>query len=989
MKRISLLFTLLLFVCASNMFAQINIGGTPISFDQSKNLTSIVPIQKMDKVDVATLIAEDLINDTRKDIPWRFGMNLLVDINMENSGIKETLADGSKLWRVVIEATNALSINLTFDKYRLPKGAMLWIYNTDHTQILGAFNEANNQADGYFATTLIEDSKITLEYYEPANSNFSGELHLYRVTHGYRSGHDFAKGLNTSGACEVNINCPDGADWQDQKRGACMLVTGGSGFCSGSLINNTNNDGTPYVLTANHCSTSNDFATWVFWFNWAAPTCVNPVTSPAHNDISGSVLKARNAGSDFCLVQMNSTPPAGYNVFYSGWSRETVAAPSATCIHHPDGDIMKISHSGALTSSTMSGAQTWRTAWTTAVTEPGSSGSPLFDNNHRIVGQLYGGPSSCSTVTYDEFGKFDVSWATGTTTATRLKEWLDPSNTLVTTLDGYDPNAIVVALDVQLQSIIQPTGTYTSLGNIVPTIKVKNGGTTDLTSFTAKYKIDAGAWVNYTFSGTLASGATVDVLFPQIALTLGDHTITANVDAPNGGTDLNLANNDKSGTYTVVDCGTAISTLPYNQDFAQGLPSCWENVDNGTSGQVWEFNNPGGTTFNSTTNANGFAILDSDNYGSGYSQNADMITSTFDFSNFTSINLKFEHYFKSYAASSATLSYSINNGSTWIQIQQFTVTGATNPVTFNQAVAAVAGQSQVKFKWNYIGTFGYYWCVDDIEITGVSSTNPNINVSTASLAFGNQVVSTTSAEQTYTVTGTNLTNDVTVTAPTGYQVSKTTLTGFATSITLTQTAGNVNATVYTNFTPTAIQAYNGNITNESAGATTKNLALTGAGVAVPVTYTISVAANPVAGGVVSGGGTYNANENCTVSAIANSNYSFDNWTDGTNIVSSNASYTFAVTSDLTLNANFTYISNVPQTETNKISIYPNPTKGLFNIEIKGAINKEIKVIVRDVTGTKITETRSKTIDLSKNASGMYFIQVISDGNIYNSEIIKQ
>ncbi|NQT78508.1 MAG: T9SS type A sorting domain-containing protein [Bacteroidetes bacterium] len=179
--------------------------------------------------------------------------------------------------------------------------------------------------------------------------------------------------------------------------------------------------------------------------------------------------------------------------------------------------------------------------------------------------------------------------------------------------------------------------------------------------------------------------------------------------------------------FTTI-CGI-ISTLPFTQDFSTGaLPSCWQNIDNQGSGQVWEFDNPGNRTFTSTTGANGFAILDSDHYGSGNSQNADLVTPEFDFSGFISINLEFEHYFREFSGSDATLSYSTDGGSVWIQIHNWTGSSG-NPETFSQDMTTeVAGESSVYFKWNYTGSWGYYWMLDDISITGVegSSTNQQI-----------------------------------------------------------------------------------------------------------------------------------------------------------------------------------------------------------------------------------------------------------------------
>lgn len=181
-----------------------------------------------------------------------------------------------------------------------------------------------------------------------------------------------------------------------------------------------------------------------------------------------------------------------------------------------------------------------------------------------------------------------------------------------------------------------------------------------------------------------------------------------------------------SGTYYGNDisfstlCG--IYTLPFTEGFsATTIPTCWSNVDNQGSGQVWQFGTITGQTPNPSLTGN-YAYLNSDAYGSGNSQNADLITPTLDLSGYSTVNLQFKHYFKSYSGSSGTLSYSINNGTTWNVLLTFTTTSTSNPTTYNQAVAAVAGQSAVKFKWNYTGSFGYSWAIDDVSVTGTAST---------------------------------------------------------------------------------------------------------------------------------------------------------------------------------------------------------------------------------------------------------------------------
>jgi len=450
MIRRKFIFFLAVFLFLSfnndSLRAQINEGGTPPSFNYQS--LSTVPVIKMPAIDIKRLEAEDAVNDLQKGIPWRFGENLYTDLGLYNSGIWDVLSDGSKLWRLSVLCEGAYSINLAFNNYHLPVGAKLFVYNKDKSFILGAFTDYNNQKDGMFATTLIPGDYITIEYNEPSDVEFKGELNLWRVTHGYRGPYSLNKGFGSFDTCQRNAVCPEGAGWENQLKGECMLVAGGNGFCSGTLINNTLNNGTPYVITANHCYMG-DPSTWVFWFNWKSDNCLpnTPPNQPSHNDISGAVLKARHSATDFCLVQLNSAPPANYNVYYAGWNRSTTPATSGMCIHHPNGDITKISRSMALRDTVAYSIISWKARWPYGpCTEPGSSGSPIYDQDRLFVGQLYGGPSACGLVftsMWDVFGKFSVSWEGGGTPETRLKDWLDPNNSNAMICYGYDPAGLI------------------------------------------------------------------------------------------------------------------------------------------------------------------------------------------------------------------------------------------------------------------------------------------------------------------------------------------------------------------------------------------------------------------------------------------------------------------------------------------------------------------------------------------------------------------
>jgi subtilisin family serine protease len=188
---------------------------------------------------------------------------------------------------------------------------------------------------------------------------------------------------------------------------------------------------------------------------------------------------------------------------------------------------------------------------------------------------------------------------------------------------------------------------------------------------------------------------------------------------------VNDVNQYSSGRSAMgsTDC-MLVAGLPFIEDFnaGTGLPACWAIVDNTTLGQVWEI---GTFPYKVSGTTGNVVYLNSDGYGQGNSQNSDLISPAFDLSGYTGVTLAFKHYFRQYSsASTARLSYSIDNGSTWQTIQTWTSTTA-NPATFNQHIVAVDGQQSVKFKWNYTGTWAYYWSIDDISVNGISESLAN------------------------------------------------------------------------------------------------------------------------------------------------------------------------------------------------------------------------------------------------------------------------
>lgn len=579
MKNLIFFFSALIAFQVS--FAQQGNGGTGHYFPEAGWKT--IPLITYPTPDVEALRQEDLILDEQGEQPWRFGFNHPTHINSVSNGTWIQAKNGDLIWLVRIKCPEALTINLAFNQTEIPYGNELYVYNPDKTFILGKFTE-EHLYEGQLGTELVPGDEVIIEYYVPAN-NEKGHVQLNNVTHGYRTAREFhEKAFGSSGNCNLNVNCPQGGPWQLERNGVVMLVSGNSGFCSGSLINNTLNNGKPYVLTANHCFSNP--ATWVFRFNWQSAGCNNPASEPTFQSLSGGVLRARASASDFCLVEITGglqggTVPAAFTPYFNGWDNSGNTPTSAVGIHHPSGDIKKISfENNPLISTTFGGSPAnshWGvTGWDEGVTEGGSSGSPLFDQNHRIIGQLHGGASACgAAVLSDEYGKISYSWTPANSDSTnQLKYWLDPNQSSATFVNGYDPSGgVPVQVDPLVSSLGGVTGTFCS-AEVTPTVTIANGGAVTLTSVTITYGFDGNNNLTYNWSGSLSQWQSTTITLPTSNLSNGIHTFNAVVGNPNTGVDENNVNNTQSSTFNVVLNGQAV-VLDLTLD-CYGSETSWE-----------------------------------------------------------------------------------------------------------------------------------------------------------------------------------------------------------------------------------------------------------------------------------------------------------------------------------------------------------------------------------------------------------------------------
>ncbi|MDM4772325.1 serine protease [Solimonas sp. SE-A11] len=402
---------------------------------------------------------QEATEDAKQD-PLRYAVPQATDLRLSD-GIWDQPAASQARWRLGIDSNGAESLSLRLEDLHLPAGSELRWIGEDSGDIQGPFGA---DSSGTLWLPLVRGSHALLELRLPAAEKGHASLRIAEAQHGYRAFNmpGTAKGYfnkQGSGACNIDVACTTANPWLSQVRSVVLLTIGNSAVCTGTLVDNVRRDGTPYVLTANHCRFDQQSSPSSIraYFNVNRSGCGSGTEGSVGQNLAVAEVVSRSTTSDFALLRLlsseNGNSASDFNPYFAGWDASGTAPSSGAAIHHPSGDDKKIS---IYSSSPQKQADmeicdrskncftvdAWKVSWNKGTTEAGSSGAALWNQDGQIVGTLSGGSARCDgdkpNTGSDYFGRLDLSWTGGDAKAlgNSLKSALDPDNTGTISLVG-------------------------------------------------------------------------------------------------------------------------------------------------------------------------------------------------------------------------------------------------------------------------------------------------------------------------------------------------------------------------------------------------------------------------------------------------------------------------------------------------------------------------------------------------------------------------
>lgn len=386
---------------------------------------------------------------TEDDKLYRYADNITVSINTSDGNITTTSV--GKVWTVRISIPNALNIGFMFDQFNLSPSAEMYIFNETRTVLDSGVMKAHFTYSTSVGIAPFKGNSVIIYIVEPNNFGvFQSAISIQKLEAGFQDFQDVGEVGNNQAFRTTSINCNPLIQCQQAKIPYARAVARffSNGFQgTGTLINNENNNGRAYFLTAFHVLDVNrdifgevigngvldpdEIAALTnarFQFQIWRTNC-NGTTISRGIEFGGAVVRAAWPNTDVVMLELLNQPGIGDLVNYAGWNRQTTAPADYTSfiIHHPEGEDMRIT-SGRKVKSWFWNNDFWTAHYSSGTVTFGSSGSALMNENGQIIGQLRSGWSSCNFTDFgDRYGKLNSSWSGGGNDNNRLSNWLSPS----------------------------------------------------------------------------------------------------------------------------------------------------------------------------------------------------------------------------------------------------------------------------------------------------------------------------------------------------------------------------------------------------------------------------------------------------------------------------------------------------------------------------------------------------------------------------------
>lgn len=474
--------SILIWLSVSTLGAQLSQHGTPPALQEGVRLRSL-PSAQMPSLATPYLLAGKPFVGADKLRP-QGALRALVypsvvyemdSIDASQWGEWYSSSTGQWVWRGKLSLPEADAVSLYFNYFHLAPNQQLYVFTPHGETVLGAFTEQNNTSYQDLTLAPIVGNELWVEFVSPVyTSQLPWQLH--HVT-AIQADHLRANepSVRIDGlTCAPNV-INHAEQWGNEMRSTLLIIARGGTTFSGALINNTAKDGKAYVLTASHClndlfrrPNDKDYRDQtarecVFFFNYWSPVGNQYFRGLQEQTLSGAKIVAWDESRDLCLLEITGVlpqptvgecaiPPA-YMPYFSGWDASLQSQGPFVGLHYPYTSVQRYSYAkypDLQIDNYNAGVVSWQDShwklpsWTIGTTAPASSGSPLYNKEHKIIGALSGGGSYCPprASSEDYYYALAKCWKQqGKQEDEQLHGFLDPKQTQATSLDGLDPFA--------------------------------------------------------------------------------------------------------------------------------------------------------------------------------------------------------------------------------------------------------------------------------------------------------------------------------------------------------------------------------------------------------------------------------------------------------------------------------------------------------------------------------------------------------------------